>query len=145
MSEPFTLERRIDAPPARVFAYLTDSERWASWQGVAAAIDATAGGAFAMTSPNGMTARGAFLEVVPDRLVRFSWGWEGHPEVPPGSTVVEIELLPDGDATLVRLTHRALPRPEVPIHVAGWEHYLERLAVRVGGGDPGPDRGLEGG
>jgi uncharacterized protein YndB with AHSA1/START domain len=144
VSEPFTMERRIDAPPARVYAYLIDSGRWASWQGVDATIEAAPGGTFEMLSPNGMTARGEFLALVPERMVRFTWGWEGHPDVPPGSTTVEIELVPDGDATLVRLTHSGLPGGEVPIHVAGWEHYLARLGLRAAGGDPGPDPGLGG-
>jgi hypothetical protein len=25
------------------------------------------------------------------------------------------------------------------MHRDGWEHYLDRLAVRAAGGDPGPD------
>jgi hypothetical protein len=53
--------------------------------------------------------------------------------------VVEIDLTPQGAGTLLRLTHRDLPPGEVPAHQAGWSHYLERLAVRAGGGDPGPD------
>jgi hypothetical protein len=53
--------------------------------------------------------------------------------------VVEVELIPQGDGTLVRLTHRDLPPGEVPAHQAGWSHYLDRLAVCAGGGDPGPD------
>jgi uncharacterized protein YndB with AHSA1/START domain len=76
----------------------------------------------------------------PTRLV-FTWGWEGADEMPPGSTTVEVRLTPDGDATIVRLTHRDLPTPEqVESHAAGWGHFLARLAVAATGGDPGPDR-----
>lgn len=52
---------------------------------------------------------------------------------------VEVELEPDGDGTLVRLTHRDLPADTFGDHRAGWEHYLDRLAVLAAGSDPGPD------
>ena len=83
---------------------------------------------------------GRFLQVDPPRRIVFTWGWEiERSPLPPGSSVVEVELIPQADGTLVRLTHRDLPPGEVPAHQAGWSHYLDRLAVRAGGGDPGPD------
>ncbi len=134
------VERRIAAPPSEVYAYLTDADRWSAWQGERAEADPAPGGAFAMHVRDGPTARGEFVALEPDRRVVLTWGWDGHPAVPPGSTTVEIELIADGDATLVRLTHRGLPNEEVGAHRRGWEHYLPRLAVAAGGGDPGPDR-----
>jgi uncharacterized protein YndB with AHSA1/START domain len=135
------VERRVAAPADRVYAYLTDSDLWATWQGQSARVDATPGGAYRMTMSNGMRASGQFVELVPHRRVVFTWGWEGHPTLPPGSSRVEIDLIPDGIGTLVRLTHRGLPPEEITKHEAGWDHYLPRLAVAVEGGDPGPDSG----
>ena len=71
----------------------------------------------------------------------FTWGWRGSPSVPPGSSTVEIVLVPDGEGTIVRLTHRGLPASERAIHLVGWETYLPRLAIVAAGGDPGPDSG----
>ena len=133
------VERRIAAPPADVYAYLTDSVRWARWQGEAAEVEPVPGGRFRMTMANGATAEGRFVQLVPDSRVVFTWGWRGDEVVPPGSSTVEIELAPDGDGTLLRLTHRDLPPEQRPIHRAGWDHYLPRLATVAGGGDPGPD------
>jgi uncharacterized protein YndB with AHSA1/START domain len=133
------MERRIAARPSHVYAFLTDSVRWARWQGETAEIDAIPGGMFRMVMANGTTAEGRFVELVPDARVVFTWGWQGSPAVPPGSTTVEIELAPDGEGTLLRLTHRGLPAGERPIHAVGWSHYLPRLAIRATGGDPGPD------
>jgi hypothetical protein len=62
----------------------------------------------------------------------------GNP-VPPGSSVVEIDLYPDPAGTRVRLTHRGLPPPARAPHEEGWTHYVERLATVAAGGDPGPD------
>jgi uncharacterized protein YndB with AHSA1/START domain len=92
-----------------------------------------------MTMANGATAEGRFVQLVPDSRVVFTWGWRGDEVVPPGSSTVEIELAPDGEGTLLRLTHRDLPPEQRPVHRAGWDHYLPRLAIVSGGGDAGPD------
>jgi hypothetical protein len=43
-------------------------------------------------------------------------------------------------ATRIVLRHYDLPSDEQrDHHRSGWNLYLERLAVRVAGGDPGPD------
>jgi uncharacterized protein YndB with AHSA1/START domain len=133
--------RRISASPATVFSFFTDLERWTAWQGVDGELDPRPGGAFRIRMPGGQVAVGEFVELVPERRVVFSWGWDGDaPPVPPGSTTVEIELEGDDAGTLLRLTHRGLdPPPVAEHHRDGWERYLERLRVRAEGGDPGPD------
>jgi uncharacterized protein YndB with AHSA1/START domain len=134
------VERRIAASPATVFSFFSDAKRWLRWQGVEADIELEPGGAFRMNVRGDGFAAGAFLEVVPERRLVFTWGWEDEGlGVPPGSTVVEIELEPDGDGTFLRLTHRGLPPDAVETHRGGWEHYLSRLATIAEGGDPGPD------
>jgi uncharacterized protein YndB with AHSA1/START domain len=62
----------------------------------------------------------------------FTWGWEaeGHP-IPPGSSEVEVTLVPDGDGTLVRLVHRGLPDEAVQQHAEGWDFFLPRLVEAV--------------
>jgi uncharacterized protein YndB with AHSA1/START domain len=75
----------------------------------------------------------------PYRLV-FAWGWEDSSELPPGSSTVEITLVPDGDGTLIRLRHTGLPSEESrALHAAGWSHYLQRLSMAATGHNPGPD------
>jgi uncharacterized protein YndB with AHSA1/START domain len=135
------VERHMAAPPSVVYSYLTDSKGWAAWQGEEATIEARPGGIFRMKMAGGQTAGGQFMELVPDRRVVFTWGWVDTPGIPAGSTTVEIDLVPDGEGTLVRLTHRNLPPEESVPHRQGWEHYLGRLGVRAEGGEPGPDPG----
>jgi uncharacterized protein YndB with AHSA1/START domain len=141
------VERHVKASPETVFKYFTDRERWLQWQGVTAELEPHPGGRFRMDVRGDGHASGRFLEVTPRRIV-FTWGWEMEGNaVPPGSSTVEVDLLPEEDGTLVRLTHRNLPPAAFEVHHAGWEHYLDRLATRVAGGDPGPDplRVAEGG
>jgi uncharacterized protein YndB with AHSA1/START domain len=87
---------------------------------------------------NNDIARGEYVEIVPHSRVVFTWGWENSP-IPPGSTTVEISLTPDGDGTIVRLRHTGLASEAVLQHDQGWNHYLSRLVIAAGGGDPGPD------
>ena len=135
------VERWVAASPEHVYRYLTESDLWALWQGVAASHDPRPGGLFRLQMANGMTARGQFLTLEPNRRVVFTWGWIDHPGLPPGSTTVEIELIPGEGGTLIRLTHRGLPEDETPVHRTGWEHYLLRLARVSTGDDPGTDPG----
>ncbi|HZA80941.1 MAG TPA: SRPBCC domain-containing protein [Actinomycetes bacterium] len=144
MREPdLVIERHIAASPATVFSFFASPERWLRWQGVEAVVEPWPGGRFRMNVRGDGFASGRFTEVVPGRRLVFTWGWEA-PErgVPPGSTTVEIDLLPDGDGTALRLVHRGLPEPEVEIHRWGWGHYSRRLAEVAAGGDPGPDPAL---
>jgi len=90
--------------------------------------------------PDAAAASGQFLEVVPPRRLVFTWGWEGNEiPVPPRSSTVMIELEPADNGTLLRLTHSGLPTDVTELHRKGWERYLDRLARRVTGDDPGPD------
>lgn len=139
MKDRIVVERLIDAPPSVVYSYLTESGKWARWQGVDATIDPRPGGVLAVSMPMDARARGEFVDLVPNRRVVFTWGWIDHPTVPPGSTTVEIDLIAEGSATRLRLTHSGLPPDEVSIHTDGWNHYLPRLATVSEGSDPGPD------
>ena len=136
--EIIRVERRIDAPPSTVFRYLTESALWARWQGEAAELEPSPGGRFMVRMGVGQTVEGEYLVVEPDRRIVITWGWDGHPRLPPGDSTVEFELVPDGTGTLVRLTHRGIPAEDIAIHTAGWDVFLPRLAVAVEGGHPGP-------
>lgn len=138
---PIVVTREVAAPPGVVYSYLTESTKWSRWQGVDATIEAAPGGMFTMTMPNGTTARGRFVELVPHQKVVFTWGWVDHPGLPPGTSTVEIEIEEKGNGSLITLTHHGLPAEEVEIHTVGWDHYLPRLATATEGRDPGPDRG----
>jgi uncharacterized protein YndB with AHSA1/START domain len=133
-------ETHIAAPPHAVFAYFVDPAKMVLWMGARAEIDPRPGGAYAVDLNAQARARGQYVDVVPDTRIVFSFGWEENPTVPPGSTTVEVTFTPDGDGTHVRLVHRGLVGAESRAqHTDGWQHYLARLAVAGGGGDPGPD------
>jgi uncharacterized protein YndB with AHSA1/START domain len=150
MAEPLVVRREIQiaAPPATVFAFLTDPEKILSWMGAEATSEAHPGGIYLVKGVGGdahRAARGAFREVVPVHRLAYSFGWEGGQEVPPGSSLIEIDLIDRDPGTLLRMTHSGLPNEEqCARHAAGWAHYLGRLATAAAGGSPGVDRGPPG-
>lgn len=139
-NEDIVREIRIDAPPEEVFPYFTDAKKMVSWKAVRAELDPRPGGIFRIDVTGRDVARGEYLEIDPPRRVVFTWGWEGgNPAAPPGSSVVEVTLSPDGQGTVLRLVHRGVPDELRGGSTEGWDHYLPRLADVAAGGDPGPD------
>ena len=138
--EPIVREIYIDASPEETFPYFTDSQKYLRWMGIEAELDARPGGIFKV-DPNGRDViAGEFLAVEPPHRIVFTWGWaEAGRPLPAGSTTVEIELIPQGEGTLLRLVHRGLSRPDRDKHLIGWPHYLARLQTAAAGGEPGPD------
>ena len=132
----------IDATPETIWPFLTDPAKHVEWDGTEAELDPRPGGVYRVLVAGEYQSAGTFTEVVPHEKVAYTFGWEqeGNP-ITPGSTTVEITLHPEGDKTRLRLVHSGLPADAVGDHTNGWDHYLERLAIRAGGGDPGPDRG----
>jgi uncharacterized protein YndB with AHSA1/START domain len=135
-------ETQIAAPPSTVFAFLTDPEKIVNWMGSEAKTELHPGGLFFLKGVGSRVARGAFREVVPVHRLAYSFGWDGHEEVPPGSSLIEIDLIDRDGGTLLRMTHSGLPNAaQCEGHAKGWAHYLGRLAIAATGRNPGIDRG----
>jgi uncharacterized protein YndB with AHSA1/START domain len=139
-------EVMIEASLETVWELLTDPDRATLWMGQRATFDVRPGGSYRVEVLPGQVASGEFVDVDPPRRLVHTWGWEAGrgSSVPPGSTTVQYELLPSGEGTLLRLTHRDLPGAEAAGgHAHGWDHYLDRLATVAGGHDPGADPWLD--
>lgn len=143
-TEPIVKETRIDASPETVFAFFTEPEKLTRWLCDEATMDPRPGGVNHQTHPGGAEnpngpyyMRGKFVEVSPPSRVVFTWGFENPDlDVPPGSSMVEVTLEPDGAGTHLTLVHRDLPESERASHAGGWEQMLARLATVATGGDP---------
>ena len=133
-------EITIDAAPSTVFEFLTDPTKMVRWMGTEAVLDPRPGGDYAVNINGRDRVSGEVIEIVRDRRLVFTWGWEGGAlPVAPGESTVEITLEPDGEGTLLRLTHRDLPQDMHKFHRLGWDYTLPRLAAVAAGRDPGPD------
>src|SRR5271170_8312302 len=112
MTEPLVVRREthIASPPATLFAFLTDPEKILRWMGAEATTEPHPGGLYLVKGiGGGNVARGEFREVVPVHRLAYCFGWEGNEAVPPGSSLVEIDLIDQDGGTLLRMTHSGLP------------------------------------
>jgi uncharacterized protein YndB with AHSA1/START domain len=135
-----TIKRRLNAPPARVFAAWIDPEKVKRWMGpgdvkvLAAECEPRAGGRFRwlMRAPSGEDhdVSGVYREFVPDRKLVFTWAWKSTPE---RESLVTVDLKPDGDGTILTLTHEQFFDDEArDRHRHGWEGAMDKLASFVG-------------
>lgn len=143
-SHRLQLERRLAAPPARVFAAFTDPALLARWWGPdgysapVVELDVREGGAYhtVMRSPEGTEhhLRGTYREVSPPSRLVFTWRWvtpqeDGRPDPDAPETVVTVALRPDGDGTALTLIHEAHPTDSAAdAHRQGWTSSLDCLA-----------------
>jgi uncharacterized protein YndB with AHSA1/START domain len=133
-------ELRIAAAPETVFEYFVDPVKMVEWMGLEATLDPRPGGVCRVSLAGGASVAGEFVEIDRPRRIVFTWGWElALFSTPPQSTVVEVSLTPDGEETVVRLSHTRLNPEAVAFHREGWRHYLARLALAASERDPGPD------
>ncbi len=138
VGESIVREIRIRATPETVFEFFTDAGKLTRWLATEATLDPRPGGVCHQEharedgSGGSYHMRGEFLEVSPPERVVFTWGFtDPDVGVPPGSSVVDVTLTPDGDGTQLRLEHRDLPVAAIDSHSDGWTGMLERLATAV--------------
>ena len=98
MPAPFVVRREthIAGPARHRVRFLTDPEKILSWMGAEAQTEPHPGGLYLVKGVSGdhaRTARGSFREVVPVHRLAYSFGWEGREDVPPGSSLIEIDLI----------------------------------------------------
>lgn len=134
----------IAASPETVWQFFVDPEKLTRWKGLSAELDPRPGGIYRCEVIPGRTARGEFVELDAPRRLVFTWGWEKMADeenpVPPGSSTIEVEFMPEGEGTRLRFVHRDLPSAKAAeSHADGWDHYLPRLEIAGRGEDPGKD------
>jgi uncharacterized protein YndB with AHSA1/START domain len=128
----------IEAPQALVFEYFLRPELLVRWMGDVARLEAQSGGVFSVDI-NGVLIRGHFVRIERPRYIEIAWGEAGSEVMPPGTTRLCISFEARGTSTHVQLEHSGLVDAEAAKHAIGWPHFLGRLLIAAGGGDPGPD------
>lgn len=130
-------EIKLALPPAEVFEFFTDADRLVRWIGLSASLSPVPGGGFRFEIQPGQYCEGRYVEVVPPTFVSFTWGWTDPAwNLPPGESLVSVEIAPAADGTWVRLTHDRLPGDLRAIHDEGWGVFLARLSAVAAGAEP---------
>jgi uncharacterized protein YndB with AHSA1/START domain len=130
-----TLKRRLNAPPAKVYAAWTEPTKIARWFGpqgaetLRAETDVRVGGRFRVIfrGPDGEQhdVSGVYREVVPNEKLVFTWAWISMPE---RESLVMVALKRDGDATVLTLTHEQFfDEAARDRHRSGWSGALDSL------------------
>ena len=87
-------------------------------------IDATPGGIYRLTMPNGAAMEGVFSDVVPNERVRYSWRWIGSSE----TTEVDIRFGKIPAGTEIKIEHCGFQTAaSLDNHAAGWDNYIAGL------------------
>jgi uncharacterized protein YndB with AHSA1/START domain len=134
-----TLQRRYDAPPAKVYAAWTHAEMIVGWFGpsdaeqgsVKAEMDVRPSGRFTISFTHGSgehsRVSGIYKEVVPNEKLVFSWAWHTTPERESQVTVI---TKAEGKGTLLTLKHEQFfDEAARDGHKRGWTGTLEKLAA----------------
>jgi uncharacterized protein YndB with AHSA1/START domain len=135
-----TLKRRINAPPAKVYAPWTEPAKLTCWFGPegakvkSAETDVRVGGRYhiVFTTPDGEEhdVSGGYREVVRDEKLVFSWMWRTLPDRP---SLVTVSLKPDGEGTLLTLLHEEFfDEAARDRHRVGWTGALDNLERFIG-------------
>lgn len=127
---PYRLDRCliIRAPRATVFAYFTDSPRWAAWWGAGSTIDPRPGGRVFIRHPNGIEAGGQVLEIHPIERIVFTYGFASGQPIPVGASRVTITCADKPTGTFVQLAHEFADESTRDHHVQGWRYQFSLFA-----------------
>jgi uncharacterized protein YndB with AHSA1/START domain len=126
-----TVEVPVDVDQLR--GWFLDPQRWTRFQGRQAWIDPVLGGRLRVEMADGVFTAGTFVEIG-ERHIAFTWGREGDPTMPVGSTTVTIDLHPTADGTRIELVHEGLAdRSLADEHAGGWRYHLIRLGAAASG------------
>ena len=126
---------QIEAPPEVVWRFFTDPARMARWLGPAH-LDPTPGGELTVQLADGPqpVIRGRFTELRPYEKIVFTFGWDptpGVPDLPPGSTQVEVTLSAHANTTLLTLRHTSVPPNLTANTDTGWARFLDTLKAEA--------------
>ena len=130
-----TIRRRFKASPERVYRAWTDPAQIARWFGpggiavLEAKFEARAGGQYMIhaRAPEGGDhhVSGTVREIIPNSKVVYTWAWQSTPE---RQSLVTVEFKPDGDGTLLVLTHEQFfDEGARDRHNMGWNAALDKL------------------
>jgi uncharacterized protein YndB with AHSA1/START domain len=130
-----TIKRHLNASPAKVFAAWTDPEKVKLWMGPgemkAAHVesDPRTGGRYrwVMRAPSGEEhdVSGVYREVIANQKLVFTWAWKTMPE---RESLVTVLLKPDGDGTLLTLTHEQFFDDDArDRHQGGWNGAMDKM------------------
>jgi len=126
--------RDFDVPPARVWAFLTDSRLLPQWYGDGA-IEPREGGKVSLMAGH---IRGVVTGWRPEKFLAYTWSVFQPGEEVSAWPISYLELALDATAAGTRftLTHRPIPEPMHKLTMIGWHTMLDMIADGLKGRYP---------
>jgi uncharacterized protein YndB with AHSA1/START domain len=134
-TEPFVIERTLNAPAEKVWKAITDQEQMKQWYFDIADFKPEVGFEFTF---NGGSEEKTYVhlckitKVEPGKLLQYSWRYKDYP----GTSFVTFELFPEGNATRIKLTHEGIetfPQDSKDFakesFAAGWTYIIGKSIV----------------
>ncbi|MBC8047360.1 MAG: SRPBCC domain-containing protein [Fimbriimonadaceae bacterium] len=132
-NQPFTIERTIDAPVEKVWKAITNKDDMKKWYFDLKEFKPEAGFKFQFVG-EGKDRDKEYVhicevtEVVPQKKLTYSWRYEGYE----GNSFVTFELSPDGNKTILKLTHAGLETFPATIPDFARENFVEGWTSIIG-------------
>ena len=133
MTETLSKEIFIECSPETLFSFFIDPDKMNRWMGKQILLEPKIGGKYRININDENIALGEYKEIIQNKKVVMTWGWEGSEVMPPGSSTVEFILTPMENGSLLQLNHYDIPIDKVTSNNNGWTHYMERIK-RLGEG-----------
>jgi uncharacterized protein YndB with AHSA1/START domain len=129
MNKPFVIERTLDAPALKIWDAITKPELMKHWYFDIPKFRAEVGFEFQFTGgpPEKVYIHMCKVtEVIKGKKLSYSWKFKGYE----GNSFVTFELIPDGNKTMLRLTHTGIETfPPIADFakanfIQGWTHII---------------------
>lgn len=108
MNTPITVQYKINAPVEKIWKALTDKTEMKLWYFDIPDFEPEVGKQFNFYEPGGENKfhhQCVIIEIVPLQKLKHTWS---YPDFSDQKTMVTWELLPEEDATVVKLTHEGI-------------------------------------
>lgn len=125
--------RRLSHPPVVVWKAITDPAELSKWHLTDASVDGRVGGLVRLNrATQHFEVTGKVLTWDPPRVFEHEWKVAPGPFSPVGEdSIIRWELSPDGEGTVLILSHRDLTRRFASVYIAGTHAFLDRLEAQL--------------
>ena len=121
-----TFTRRLSHPQEKVWRAVTEPEHLAAWFPQEIVGERRAGAGLRFVSSGGDGFDGEMVVFDPPSVMELMWGTDR----------LRIELVPDGDGTMLTLIDTFSELGKAARDAAGWHECLERLGAELDGTEP---------
>ena|ERR1700740_351591 len=131
-TEPFVIERKLNAPVEKVWKAITDREQMKQWYFDIADFKPELGCEFSFAGKGNEGQAYLHLckitKIDPFKTLQYSWRYKDYG----GNSFVTFELFPEGNATRLKLTHEGLETFPIENKDFAKESFVEGWTYLVG-------------